>query len=148
MPVLWQLLTAQFRAQLDHPSQREQITPSDVLPSMPHSGKSLSHFLECNSPDQSPHRWGYTTSEPLGDTASIWLAAYKYLTLSGLNWKRRIIEVSHEITGQVIYDPIRLTGHVPILLVCSKDTLCEDWREEAGNKAEPCALHFCYAVLL
>ena len=69
------------------------------------------------------------------------------MTLSGLNWKRRIIEVSHEIIGQVMYDPIRLTGHVPISLVCSKDTLRGDWRKEAGNKAEPCALHFCYALI-
>lgn len=75
--------------------------------------------------------------------ASIWLAAFKYLTLSGLNWKRRIIEVSYEITVQVMCDPIRLPRHVTVAFFCAGDTLCVGWKKKASHKAEPSALPFC-----
>lgn len=78
--------------------------------------------------------------------ASIWLAAYKYLTLSGLNWKRRIIEVSYEITVQVMCGPVKLPGHVRVPPVGARDLLCVGWRKEAGHKAEPLCLSLLLAL--
>lgn len=106
-------------------------------PLMPCPGCKASSLLEYGCPCQSPHTLSYRISKPQGDTSSIWLAVYKYLSLSGLNWKGWIIEVSQEITVQVTYDPIRHTGWAVVPFVCSKDASCRGWRKEAGNKAVP-----------
>lgn len=78
--------------------------------------------------------------------ASIWLTAYKYLTLSGLNWKRRIIEVSYEITVQVMCGPVKLPGQVRVPPVCARDPLCAGWRKKAGQEAETLCLLLLLAL--